>query len=458
MKRITQRVMALGTVTTIVLGIVALMVLGAGGIVAWEYSNSDAFCANACHSVHPEETLAHNVSFHAEVHCVECHIGRLSTLRMMALKPEHVKELYGVIFGYERPLVSTTLRPARQNCEGCHNPSALHHDSIVVRKHYDTDPPSSETTTRLVLHTGSGTIRDKPTETKGIHWHVANDVSFIAADPQRRVIPWVRVTGPDGKARTYVDATAKTPPEGFKTENARQIECFDCHNAVGHPFPNPADAIDDAIATGRIDRSLPSAKKRGLELVGAVEKLTGPHEEQAKTIDRLIADSAAKAAPKADKKDAEAKFEKTMKEILLASAFEAPGLTWKSFPNHTGHKDFAGCFRCHDGKHFDDKGNAIRLQCTLCHDLPQVTREKGKGSVPSTVAAGLSPPDSHEAPNWMRDHRLSLDQTCAACHGKMEYGTEGGNFCSNPACHGRKWPELDLNAEPKQQQKAQLKR
>ena len=26
---------------------------------------------------------------------------------------------------------------------------------------------------------------------------------------------------------------------------------------------------------------------------------------------------------------------------------------------------------------------------------------------------------------------------------------EGGNFCSNPACHGRAWPEVNLNVEAK---------
>ena len=444
-----RRGLMLGATATIVIGIVALALLGAGGIVAWEYSNSDAFCANVCHSVHPEETLAHKGSFHAEVHCVECHIGRLPTLQLMALKPEHAKELWGMIVGYERPLVSTTLRPARQNCEGCHNPTAVHHDSVVVRKHYDADPPSSESATRLILHTGAGTIREKPTEFKGIHWHVASDVSFIAADPQRRTIPWIQVKTADGKTTTYVDATAKPPPEGFKPENARRIECFDCHNAVGHPFPDPADAVDDAIATGRIDRSLPSTKARAVELIAAGEKVSGPYDERAKTFDKLIADNAAKAAVKPDKKDAEAKFDAAMKGILLASTFEAPGITWKSFPSHTGHKDFPGCFRCHDGKHFDDKGRAIRLQCTLCHDLPQVSAEKGKGSVPSTIATGLSPPDSHEAPNWMHEHRAALDSSCAMCHGKIEYGQQGGNFCANPACHGRTWPGMDLNAEPK---------
>ena len=126
-----------------------------------------------------------------------------------------------------------------------------------------------------------------------------------------------------------------------------------------------------------------------------------------------------------------------MSEILLSSSFDDKGVTWKSFPNHVQHRDSPGCFRCHDGKHFNEKGEAIRLQCTLCHNLPQVMLENGKGSVPSLVVAGVSPPESHNEPNFMHEHRFKLDDSCAMCHGKIEFGREGGNFCSNPACHGR---------------------
>src|SRR5271167_901758 len=94
------RTLVLGTVTTIVLAAIAAAMLGAGGIVAWEYSNSDAFCTNMCHAVHPEEPKAHAASYHARVHCVECHMGRLSTLQLMAIKPTHINELWGMITGY----------------------------------------------------------------------------------------------------------------------------------------------------------------------------------------------------------------------------------------------------------------------------------------------------------------------------------------------------------------------
>jgi hypothetical protein len=184
-------------------------------------------------------------------------------------------------------------------------------------------------------------------------------------------------------------------------------------------------------------------------MINAAGKLSGPKAERSAAIDKLIAENAAKNPVAPDLKDKDAQFQKAMKDILLSTSFEEKGITWESFPNHAQHRDSPGCFRCHDGKHFNDKGEAIRLQCTLCHNLPQVNVEGGKGSVPSTIVAGVSPPASHEAPNWMHEHRFNLDDSCTMCHGKLEFGREGGNFCANPACHGRAWPAVNLNVEAK---------
>jgi hypothetical protein len=170
-------------------------------------------------------------------------------------------------------------------------------------------------------------------------------------------------------------------------------------------------------------------------------------DQQIPTFKKIIADAAPKGALKPEQQAAEEKFAKAMLEILSLSEFEAKDLTWKSFPDHVGHKDFPGCFRCHDGKHFNEKGEAIRLQCTLCHDIPQVSINGELKTVNSTVAAGLTPPDSHGAPNWMHEHRSQVDKSCEMCHGPLKWGTDGGNFCANPACHGRKWPELSLDAK-----------
>jgi hypothetical protein len=264
----------------------------------------------------------------------------------------------------------------------------------------------------------------------------------------------VQVKKPDGTKVTYVDAETKANKQQVLAQEPRRMACYDCHNAVGHPFPNPEVVVDNAIGTGKIDRSLPGAKARAVALINAVADLSGKMDDRVKAIDKLIAEQSAKAGTRKEDQAKEEKFNAAMKDILVNVTFEEKGVTWKSFPNHTGHRDSPGCFRCHDGKHFNDKGETIRLQCTLCHALPQVTAEKGKGSVTSTVMAGLTPPDSHSEPNFMHDHRMKADQSCEMCHGKLVFGREGGNFCSNPACHGRTWPAVNLNAEPPKTQPA----
>jgi len=432
------------SIATALIVLIGVGVVVAGGIAGWEYSNSDAFCANMCHSVHPEETRSHKTSAHARVQCVECHMGRVSTLKLMALKPTHAKELWGMIAGYERPTHGSTLLPARENCEGCHWPAVVHDDTVVYKKRYADNEASSESTTRLTLHTGVGVPREG--QAKGIHWHVVNEVYYKSPDPQQREIPWVEVRGPDGKSTVYRDPTTKLAAKDIDALKPVRMECYNCHNAAGHPFPNPADLVDEALTAGKIDRSLPFAKARAQQIIAAVGDLSGPVKERTAKIESAIAENAAKAGAPADA-EREKKFQAAMKEILLASTFDAKGITWKSFPDHAAHKDDAGCFRCHNGKHFNEKGDAIRLQCTLCHDLPQVKREDGKGTVPSTVTTGVGQPPSHNAPNFMREHRFKLDATCTACHGKLEFGREGGNFCANPACHGRKWPEVNLSAK-----------
>ena len=462
--KLGRKTLVLGGALTIVLIGVAVAILGAGGIVAWEYSNSNAFCSNVCHAVHPEEPVAHAASFHARVNCVECHMGRLSTLQLMAIKPTHINELVGMITGYERPITTHSLRPARESCEACHWPEARHDDTVRVKYRYGDDPKSAESRTTLQMHTGTGrsdAAGSKDTDpqlqpsaaAKGIHWHIAQDVEYVALDPQKQKIALVQIRGNDGKVKaTYFDATAGVSRADVDKMEKRRMDCIDCHNASGHPFTNPADLVDDAIEEGRIDRSLPSIKARSDAIIKSASGIAGPAPERAAKFAQLIAAAAPKDVPAA-RKDVEKKFGDTMQQILMLTSFsgdhDGKPLTWKNFPNNVGHKDFPGCFRCHDGKHTNDKGEAVRLQCTLCHALPQVAGDNGVHSVASTVTAGLTPPDSHDAPNWMHEHRTKVDQSCAMCHGPIKWGTEGGNFCANPACHGRKWPELSLDAKAK---------
>jgi hypothetical protein len=204
--------------------------------------------------------------------------------------------------------------------------------------------------------------------------------------------------------------------------------------------------------TATIDRSLPNTKARAVALVEKLGHLTGRPEERQAKIDAAIAEVAKEAATPAEHQAAEQKFNAAMRKILMDVSFLEKDFSWASFPNHGAHSDTAGCFRCHDGKHYNEQGEAIRLQCTLCHALPEVSKENGKSTVPSLVPekAGEKQPESHQRPNFMHTHADDVNEDCEACHGTpLKRGKQGGAFCSNPACHGREWPNMTLDAEPK---------
>jgi hypothetical protein len=97
-----------------------------------------------------------------------------------------------------------------------------------------------------------------------------------------------------------------------------------------------------------------------------------------------------------------------------------------------GHRDTPGCFRCHDGKHLNDKQEAIRLECNLCHSIPVVV---GPDKFVANIEISRGPePESHLNSNWLGLHRNAFDETCAACHTTENAGgTDNSSFCSNSA-------------------------
>jgi hypothetical protein len=53
-------------------------------------------------------------------------------------------------------------------------------------------------------------------------------------------------------------------------------------------------------------------------------------------------------------------------------------VTWGTHPNHIGHQDYPGCFRCHDGDHVAKNGTSITQDCSACHNLLAVEEAKPK--------------------------------------------------------------------------------
>ena len=315
----------------------------------------------------------------------------MSTLQLMAIKPTHINELWGMIVGYERPIHTHSLRPARESCEACHWPEARHNDTMRVKYRYADDAKSTESRTTLQLHTGTGAglasgsmeigragRTRAPSVAKGIHWHIAQDLEYVALDPDKQKIALIEVRDANGKVTaTYFDPTAGISRADADKMPRRRIDCIDCHNAAGPSVQQSGEPRrrrarggphrpQPAVDQGALRRDHPEGRSDLGAGSGARGEVHGADRRRR---------AARRADPKA--KEAEQKFAAEMKRILLLSSFAAKDLTWKTFPNNVGHKDFPGCFRCHDGKHMNDKGEAIRLQCTLCHALPKVASDKG---------------------------------------------------------------------------------
>ena len=243
---------------------VVFILLSAASIKTWEYTNSNAFCADACHNVHPEEAYAHHSSQHVRVKCVECHMGRLSTFEMIAVKVTHTSELWGMLTGYDRPLTAN-LPASRDSCQGCHSMQPHQNDSIRVQTHYEPDKINTETRTRLSLRIAEGAVRRG--RGQGMRLHTEKQVRFIATDAQNLNIPWVEVTRPDGRTVIYRDVTqGRLEGESFVAER-HVMDCTDCHNRVGHPFRNPEVVVDEALAKGQLNRRLPYLKARLVDML-----------------------------------------------------------------------------------------------------------------------------------------------------------------------------------------------
>ena len=95
-----------------------------------------------------------------------------------------------------------------------------------------------------------------------------------------------------------------------------------------------------------------------------------------------------------------------VQRAYAATIFPERKADWRIYPNNIGHKDWPGCFRCHDDKHKTSAGQAVRSSdCTSCHTL----LAQGKGVELETLSAkGMT----FKHPGGELDPEL----TCADCH------------------------------------------
>ena len=425
---------------TVAAGLLILFGLFLGGVAAFDWSESTAFCS-LCHVMKPEYTAYKN-SPHARVDCGTCHVGP-GPIPAVQAKLASARYLWEYPTGaYPKPIPSpiTSLRPVEVVCEQCHWPEKFYEDRLLTISHYAQDEANSLTQIKLLLKTGGGP--QNAGLGRGIHWHIENPVYYIATDKERQDIPWVQVTF-NGKTTEYLSTDSKLTPEQIASAPKRKMDCVDCHNRATHIFQQPGEALDAALAAGTIPANLPFIKREGANVL---EKTYATEAEAAKAI-AAVEDFYRTQYPavytnrKADVQNAVAQLQ----DIFDRTQFPFMKVTWETHPTNIGHTDFAGCFRCHDGKHLSNDNQAIRLECNICHSIPQVI-VPGKTTATLPLTTGIEP-DSHKSTTWLSEHRTRFDTTCANCHTtKNAGGSDNSSFCSNSACHGTDWKFAGLNA------------
>jgi nitrate/TMAO reductase-like tetraheme cytochrome c subunit len=340
-------------------GSVAFLFLTAlGSYQTYQYTESVQFCSKTCHLPMEPEFVASQHTAHAKVDCVACHVGP-GAAAYFKTKVNGVKQLYHAVRNdFVRPIYMNAAnpRPAQAICEQCHWPSKYVGNVERTYQHFLSDEKNTPFAVRLLLNVGGGDPSNGPVG--GIHFHmnIANKIEYIATDDRLLEIPWVRSTNPQGVVTEYRTPEFTDDPTKYKI---RRMDCMDCHSRPAHKIHTPNDAVDLALMTNRLDASIPWVKAK------VVAALTQPYATTAEA-EQGIAKSLHQAYP--DPARAGPIIEEAQR-IYRANFFPEVKTDWRTHPDFVGHKNWNGCFRCHDGKHVaaDGKMSIKASDCRSCH-------------------------------------------------------------------------------------------
>ncbi len=339
-----------------------IVVLSAATYKGVEVMESVEFCGMACHAVMEPEHTAHQRSAHSRVSCADCHIGPGADWFVKS-KMDGAWQLVAVAFDlYPRPIPTPLhdLRPARDTCEQCHWPTKFVGDKLSVIKSYEDDEASTELTTALLLRVGGA----EGSDSSGIHWHVDPSVSIrYRSDETREEIYEVELTDAEGLMTTYGDR--KAPEEGGVW---RSMDCVDCHNRPSHIYRPAGKEIDAAISAGLIDRTLPFVKRESLRVIDAEYD---SHEAARETISQQLTQYYAENFPVVADENAESIIAaaNTLGDIYSVNVFPQMKVWWDTYPNHIGHEQSPGCYRCHNKRMRTPERVQISNDCDTCHVL-----------------------------------------------------------------------------------------
>ena len=212
-----------------------------------------------------------------------------------------------------------------------------------------TTSKNTETQTVVVLHLGG---HDSLSHLTGIHGVHLGHIEYIATDPTRTTIPWVQRRNADGSETAFGSSTLKgAVPQGER----RVMDCIDCHNRASHTFATAEDALNRAMADGAVSPSLPWVHKEGLALLKAdYASQDEARAEDSRAAHAVLSQRAIRMCWR--RRPTRQSSGRGIGQRLHQNVFPEMKVTWGTHPNHIGHMNYPGCFRCHDGDHMSKDG------------------------------------------------------------------------------------------------------
>lgn len=355
-----------------VIGSFLLIILSSvGSFEAYHITESNEFCGKLCHQVMEPEYIAYHNSSHERVGCVECHVGSGASWYVKS-KMSGLYQVYSVLAKkYPKPIATPvhSLRPARETCENCHWPEKFYDHKLKIKLSFLADEETSEWNIHMQMKTSASHSSGGISE--GIHWHINPDVKieYVASDFKREVIPWVRYTNTKtGESYIYEDEENKISKNQLDSLEVRVMDCIDCHNRPSHDYKVPQNFIDEAIASGDISKDLPDIKLAVMETFFQDYPTT---DTALMMIDSIIMEYYNLIYPEIVETH-EAKLKKSIlavQEAYSRNIFPAMKVKWSEYPNHLGHLETDGCYRCHNDRHKTKENKVISRDCNLCHSI-----------------------------------------------------------------------------------------
>lgn len=342
-----------------------------GSLQAYHLTESVEFCGTLCHKVMEPEHTAYQNSSHANVGCVECHVGSGASWYVKS-KLSGLHQVYAVLTNtYSTPIETPLhdLRPARETCEMCHWPQKFYARKLQTNKYYLADSLNSEWDITLQMKIGPeysdlGFI-------EGIHWHMNpnTNIEYISENDKRELITYVKYTDKlTGAVTVYKNPDIELSDSALAASTPRTMDCIDCHNRPSHNYSSPPVYFDKAMLTNDISQDIPFIKKTAMDIL----RNNFPDRDTAfmKIRDGII------NFYKADYNDFYAmntgKIEKSIASLQKAysqNTFPQMKVTYDNYPDHIGHLESEGCFRCHNDVFTAENGRKITRDCNLCHTI-----------------------------------------------------------------------------------------